>query len=96
MKDRKWEMSKQEIEFEKILKDNGVEILDVKEYKTKTKYTLKKNGTEIQIELPLSNQINIKGFTKMVLENLKMASETKRDWVDELLEKGEVHIKIKL
>ena len=98
---RKWEMSKQEKEFEKIMNENNIEIINVKEYKTKTKYTLRKNKTEIQTDLPLTNNIDIKGYAKLVMNNLNMSEtieskNSKDSWVYELLEKGEVSLKIKL
>lgn len=79
MKERKWEASKQELEFEKILKDNNVEILDIQEYQSKTYYQLKKYGTELHIEFPLTNRINVKGYANIVLRNIQMASKQRKE-----------------
>lgn len=53
--ERKWEATKEELEFEKLLKENGYEIIDIKEYQSKTKYKISKDGLEYNsyFEFPL-------------------------------------------
>ena len=40
---RKWEASKIELEFEKLLSDNEFIVVGIKEYKTQTNYLIGKN-----------------------------------------------------
>lgn len=44
--ERKWEMNKVEIRFEKLLKENGFNVIGLKEYNSKTDYLIEKNGIE--------------------------------------------------
>jgi hypothetical protein len=44
--ERKWETNKTEIRFEKLLKENGFNIVGIKEFMSKTDYLIEKEGVE--------------------------------------------------
>ena len=44
--ERKWEMNKVEIRFEKLLKENGFEVIGIKEFVSKTDYLIRKDNVE--------------------------------------------------
>ena len=50
-KERKWEMNKVEIRFEELLKENGFNIIGIKEYTSKTDYLIEKNGIECPFDI---------------------------------------------
>ena len=63
---RKWEVSVNEERYERLLKEEGFEIVDLKEYRTRTKYVIRKNGLEMPVEIPLISKMNFEywvGFT---------------------------------
>lgn len=49
--ERKWEMNKVEVRFEKLLKDNGFTIIGLKEFVSKTDYLIEKDGIQCQYSL---------------------------------------------
>ena len=65
--DRKWEISKIELLFEELLKDNGFNVLGIKEYQTKTDYLIEKEGTEC--EFSITHIDNKKSRAKLCYEN---------------------------
>lgn len=76
MKKRKWEISKQEEIFEKVLKENDIEIIHIKEYKTKTIYGLKRNDVKMErVVFPLTSEMDVVSFTGIIISTMKMLEE---------------------
>lgn len=71
------EKTKNEIYLEKYFVENGYEILDIKQYNSKTKYVVKKDDIEEKFELPFG-VTNIKGWANLLNENHKMHIEINR------------------
>ena len=46
--ERKWDRTKMEISFEKLLEENGYAVVGFKEYVGMTDYLISKNGTEFE------------------------------------------------
>lgn len=44
--ERKWEMTKTEIRFEELLKENGFTVIGLKEFTSKVDYLIEKDGLE--------------------------------------------------
>ena len=47
-----YEKSKNELYAEQWFKDNGFEVVELKQYTSKTKYVIKKNNVEMKWDLP--------------------------------------------
>ena len=45
--ERKWEVSRPEIRFEELLKENGFNVIGIKEFVSKTDYLIEKDGIEV-------------------------------------------------
>ena len=71
--------SKEQINFENLLKENGYEILGAKEYSTKTDYLITKDGTEIEHSIEHVG----KDASKAHFSTLQRRFEVKRE-VEEL------------
>lgn len=67
-KTRSWEMSKNEIKFEELLKNYNYTIKGYKEYNSKTDYLLSKDGVDIEWSIYHDNKIDVVGLFKS-LEN---------------------------
>lgn len=49
--ERKWESNGLEIEFEKLLKENGFNVVGLKEYMSKTDYLIEKDGIRCEFTI---------------------------------------------
>jgi hypothetical protein len=49
--ERKWEMNKVEIRFEKLLSENGFNVIGIKEFSSKTDYLIEKDGVECTYDI---------------------------------------------
>lgn len=47
---RKWESSKEEKAFEKLLQKEGFKVVGIKEYQSKTDYLIEKDGTQVRFD----------------------------------------------
>ena len=58
---RKWEISNAEKEFERLLAISKFNIVDIKEYQTKTKYLIEKDGLRIRFDFQHENNTIARG-----------------------------------
>lgn len=60
LESRKWNASKIELEFEKLISDNGFMIVGIKEYKTQTNYHIGKDGIFQEFMIYHTGQVSAK------------------------------------
>lgn len=61
--ERKWDPTKQEIDFERRLKENRYVVVGLKEYQSKTLYLIQKDGIEIEFDLVQDKRTGDKIFS---------------------------------
>ena len=66
-----YEKSKNELYAEQWFKDNGFEIVDLKQYISKTKYVIKKNNVEMKFDLP-NTVTDIQSYMRFCQEHFNM------------------------
>ena len=83
---RKWDASKIELEFEKLVSDNGFMIVGIKEYKTQTNYHIGKDGIFQEFMIYHTGQVSAKdlfdGFLRFY-DIRKQYEELKRQYEQE-------------
>lgn len=81
--ERKWELGKHEIKFEKLLKENNFNILGWKEYVSKTVYLVEKDDCIIEVELLNDSRIKVNDFFKSFVRSWEI--KKKYDSIKSLL-----------
>ena len=83
----KWEKSTNEKKAESEMEDYGFNIIEVKQYISKTKYKVSKEGVEYTFEV-YTDVSNIKNYMRLVFETFEMKQEimAKENRVKELSE----------
>ena len=72
---RKWDASKTEIEFEKMLAKDGFNVKGIKEYATLTDYLIEKDGIETEFRICHAGGISVVDLYNSFLAFHKVSEE---------------------
>ena len=76
--ERTWEANKIELLFEELLKENGFNVVGIKEFQSKTDYLIEKDGTECEFSIPHID--NKKSRAKLCYENFVKCYDIKVEY----------------
>lgn len=71
-KKRKCEATREEAKFEKLLSENGYEVVGVREFTTLTDYLIRKGNVELEWRMPREPKLNGEGMFKQMVECFRL------------------------
>lgn len=82
---RKWTPTDREVQFEKVLLNNGFNILGYREYCSHTDFVLEKDGTELEFRFAHEHDVPVADCIKTVIQyyNIKKEYETLKKIAEE-------------
>ena len=75
---RKWDASKIEIEFEKVLNENGFKVKGIRECTSLTDYLIEKDGIETEYRIYLLKGLSVKSVFNSFLTSYKIKEENQK------------------